>query len=141
MITKTINTLIRIGFLSLAFALISWVPFLGATLAGGWTWALALGAASAAFYALAMPLTHKLIGLAPGACPCGSLRWKLVAGMYGVSCLQVALVAFFLPAVLSLSSWLAVFPGGFALLAMAVLSNIPTKVVESLLSGKQAGRS
>ncbi len=136
MILKIINTLIRIGFLALAFCLMSWIPMAGVTFSGGFAWALALGAASAGLYALAMPLVHRALGIAPNSCPCGRTVWKLGLSFFAVSCLLVAAAALLVPSVVTLSGWLAVIPGGLILLLTAVFSNIPTRVLEALFGQK-----
>ena len=141
MILKITNTLIRIGFLAMAFCLMSWIPMAGVTFSGGFAWALALGAASAGVFALAMPLVHRALGIAPNSCPCGKTVWKLGLSFLGLSCLQVAAAALIVPSVVTLSGWLAVFPGGLILLLVAVLSNIPTRVLEALFGAKPESKS
>jgi len=133
MMAKVLNTLIRSAFLALGFWLISAIGLVG--VAGGAhpiAVFVVLAAATNLAFVLAQPLVKRAAGLPECGCPSNkSMMLKLIGGQFLVACLVVAAAVIVVPSVVSMQTWLAVFPAGFLLLVAATLSNIPTRMVDA----------
>jgi hypothetical protein len=130
-LSTSINTLIRIAFLTGGFWLVSAIGLVA--VAGGFPAFLMLGAAGVAALSVGQLLFKRAAGIPACACPTGKgVMLKLVGGQFVVSCLVIAVAALTAPQI-TLSGWLAVIPAGFLLLVAAVLSNIPVRAVGRLL--------
>jgi len=142
MMAKVLNAVIRSAFLALGFWLISAPGPVGVP-GGAHAFAIlvALGAAANLGFVLAQPLVKRAAGLPACGCPSNrSMMLKLIAGQYLAATLMVAFAWFFVPSVVTLSTWLAVPLAGFVLLVAAVLSNIPTRMVDTAFAPKTASK-